>query len=67
MKRKALLKTGVIGTAVAVVCCFTKLLVVVMAALGLATFTGYLDYVLLPSLALFVGITAYAFFLKKAV
>ena len=65
MKRSVLRKSGVIGTVVVAVCCFTKLLVVVMAAFGLATFTGYLDYFLLPSLALFAGITVYAFFIMK--
>lgn len=65
MKRSVLRKTGVIGTAIVAVCCFTNILVVSMAAIGLAAFTGYLDYVLLPTLALFAGVTAYAFFIMK--
>jgi len=51
-------KVGFWGTIVAALCCFTPLLVWGMAAAGLAAFTAYLDYVLLPmlfiSLALFL-------------
>jgi len=65
MRRETLLKTGVIGSIVAALCCFTPILVVVFGAVGLAALTGYLDYVLMPALVIFIGITAYAFFLKK--
>jgi mercuric ion transport protein len=40
-------------------------LVVLLGALGLAAVTGYLDYVLLPALAFFIGLTVYAFWQKK--
>ena len=36
-----------------------------MATVGLAALTGYLDYVLLPALAVFIGLTVYAFWRKK--
>lgn len=55
-----LLKTGVIGTVVAAICCFTPLLVLVLGAVGLSAWLGYTDFVLLPALALFVAITLYA-------
>ena len=42
-------------------CCFTPLLVVLLGAVGLSTWLGWLDYVLFPALALFIGITIYAF------
>jgi hypothetical protein len=35
-------------------------LVVLLGAVGLGAVTGYLDYVLLPALASFVGLTIYA-------
>lgn len=43
-------KVGFWGTLVAALCCFTPLLVWGFAAAGLAAFTAYLDYVLLPVL-----------------
>ncbi|SMO82861.1 mercury resistance system transport protein MerF [Fodinibius sediminis] len=50
-------QVGFWGTLVAALCCFTPILVWGFAAAGLAAFTAYLDYVLLPvlfiSLALF--------------
>lgn len=57
---KTLLRVGVIGTIIAAICCFTPILVILLGAVGLAALTGYLDYVLLPTLAVFVGITLYA-------
>ena len=59
MKDK-LLTTGVVGTVIAARCCFTPLLVVLLGAVGLSAMLGWLDYVLLPALAIFIGITIYA-------
>lgn len=55
-----LLVTGIIGTVVAALCCFTPLLVVVLGAVGLSAVLGWLDFVLLPALAGFAGLTVYA-------
>ena len=65
MKQQILLKTGIIGSLIAAICCLTPVLVVLMGAMGVAAFIGYLDYVLMPALVVFLGITAYAFFGKK--
>ncbi len=59
MKDKLLL-TGVIGTAIAALCCFTPVLVVLLGTVGLSALTGVLDYVLIPSLVFFVLLTIYA-------
>lgn len=59
-KTTTLLKTGVAGTVIAALCCFTPVLVILAGAVGLSALTGYLDYVLLPALAFFVALTAYA-------
>lgn len=59
-RSRRLLRTGVIGTVVAAICCFTPLLLVVLGAVGLSAWLGYTDYVLFPALALFVAITVYA-------
>ena len=55
-----MLKTGIIGTVVAALCCFTPILVILFGAVGLGAVVGYLDIVLLAALALFVGITLVA-------
>jgi mercuric ion transport protein len=51
---KSLLKTGVIGSVIAALCCFTPILVILFGALGLSALIGYLDYVLFPLLGLFL-------------
>ncbi|PKM01820.1 MAG: hypothetical protein CVV16_13505 [Gammaproteobacteria bacterium HGW-Gammaproteobacteria-6] len=57
---KTLLRIGVIGTVLVALCCFTPILVVLLGAVGLAAFTGYLDVVLLPALVAFVALVIYA-------
>lgn len=59
-RNRRLLRTGIIGTAVTAVCCFTPALVVVLGAVGLSAALGWLDYILFPALALFIGIMTYA-------
>lgn len=56
---RGLVITGVVGAAVAAVCCFTPILVGLLAILGLGALTGYLDYVLLPALVFFLCLLAY--------
>jgi mercuric ion transport protein len=55
-----LLKLGIFGTVVAALCCFTPILAVLFGIVGLSAVVGYLDYVLLPALAVFALITIYA-------
>ena len=57
---KPLLKTGVIGSIIAALCCFTPILVILFAALGLSALVGYLDYVLFPVLGLFLVVIVVA-------
>jgi mercuric ion transport protein len=58
--RKTLIRIGVLGTALAALCCFTPVLAVLLGAVGLAALTGYLDYVLIPALVAFICLTLYA-------
>ena len=60
MNDRTLLRTGIIGTVVAALCCFTPILVVLFGVVGLSAAVGYLDYVLFPALAFFAGLTLYA-------
>jgi len=65
MDDESILRVGVVGAVVAALCCFTPVLVVLLAAVGLGAAVGWLDYVLLPALAVFLGITAYALIRRK--
>lgn len=60
MNDKAKLKTGLIGTVIAAICCFTPFLVVVLGAVGLSAWLGWLDYVLFPLLFASLGMVAHA-------
>jgi len=66
MDDRPLLKTGIIGSAIAALCCFTPVLLVLLGVVGLSAWAGWLDYVLFPALAVFVGITIYAFARRRA-
>lgn len=57
--RKRWVWIGGIGAGVAALCCFTPVLVLLLGAVGLASLTGYLDYVLLPVLLVSLGILMY--------
>lgn len=59
MKDATIFKTGVIGSVIAIFCCFTPILVIGLGAVGLSAWLGWLDYVLLPALALFLGLTVF--------
>jgi mercuric ion transport protein len=60
MTDRGLLTSGVIGTVLTAVCCFTPLLVVAFGWLGLSAWVGWLDIVLLPLLGLFICIFVFA-------
>ena len=60
-----LLATGIAGSVIAAICCVTPVLVVLVAAVGLSAIVGYLDYVLFPALAFFLGLTGYALYRRS--
>ena len=55
-----LLVTGIVGTVIAALCCFTPVLGVLLGAVGVSAALGWLDFVLLPALAGFAGLIVYA-------
>lgn len=55
-----LLTTGIVGTVVAALCCFTPILAILLGAVGLSAVLGWIDYVLLPALIFFIALTGYA-------
>ena len=66
MHNRTLLRTGIAGTVVAALCCATPVLVVLLGAVGLSAWVGWLDYALIPALVVFLGITIYALKRRRA-
>lgn len=60
MKNRTLLGVGITGSVIAAICCFTPALVILLGAIGLSAWLTWLDFVLLPALVVFLGITAFA-------
>lgn len=65
MKNGKMLKTGLIGMGITLLCCVTPILVVLFSAVGLSSLVGMLDIFLFPLLALFVALTGYALWQKQ--
>lgn len=61
-----LLKGGLGGAIFAALCCFTPLLVVVLAGAGLSAVTGWLDYALFPLLFVSLAVVVQALWLRAA-
>lgn len=59
-----MLKWGLGGALFAALCCFTPLLVIVVAGVGLSAFTGWLDYALFPLLFFSLAVVAQALWLR---
>jgi mercuric ion transport protein len=62
MTDKGLICTGAAGSVIAAICCFTPVLVIAFGVIGLSAWVGWLDYVLFPMLAFFLGLTGYALY-----
>ena len=60
-----LLKWGLFGSAIAALCCFTPVLVVLIGCAGLSAILGWLDYGLFPMLFASMGVVAYALYLRS--
>lgn len=65
MNDRRLLRIGIVGTVIAALCCFTPLLVVLLGVVRLSAMLGWLDYVLFPALAFFIGLTIYAVYRRQ--
>ena len=65
MTENGLLRAGIIGTVVSVVLLHARARCAPWAV-GLAAAIGWLDYVLLPALVLFLGLTAFALWKRRS-
>ncbi len=55
------LYTMLTGTVLVALCCFTPVLVIGLGAIGLGTIIPYLDFVLLPALAVMIVLTVISY------
>ena len=62
---RRLLTTGIVGIIITALCCFTPVLAVLFSVVGLSALLGWLDVVLLPALAFFIGLTIYALWRRQ--
>jgi len=58
---KKTLYASAIGTALVALCCFTPILVIAIAAVGLGALTPYLDFILWPALAVMLAVSFLAY------
>ena len=65
MKDRTILRTGIVGSVIAAICCFTPALVVFVGFVGLSAIAGWLDYGLFPILFASMGVVAYALYLRS--
>lgn len=62
---RRLLTTGIVGSVIVAICCFTPALVLLLGVVGLSAMLGWIDYVLFPALAFFIALTAYAVWRRR--
>ena len=58
-------KTGLWGSIIAAICCFTPVLVIGLGVIGMAALTPYLDYVLFPILGVFLILAFYGWSIRS--
>ena len=58
MDDRSLIRTGVIGSIIAAICCGTPILAIALAAVGLSAWAAKADYVLIPIIFLCLGLVA---------
>jgi mercuric ion transport protein len=66
MRERALLATGIIGGALAAICCATPLLAVLFGAVGLTAWLAKADYVIIPALIICLGLIGFALYRRRA-
>ncbi len=65
MRDRTLITTGVVGGALAAICCATPLLAILFGTVGLTAWLAKADYVLIPPLILCVALIGFALYRKR--
>jgi mercuric ion transport protein len=66
MADRTLITTGVVGAAIAAVCCATPLLAVLFGAVGLTAWLAKADYVVISALILCLGLIGFGLYRTRA-
>lgn len=61
---KSHLKTGIAGSLLAAICCFTPFLVILFGFAGVSTWLGWIDYALFPLMFASMGVIANALYIR---
>lgn len=67
MTNDKLIKTGIIGSAVMILCCFTPVLIIAFGAVGLGGYVAGLDYILIPGMLGFMALTGFALYRRARI
>jgi len=59
------MKTGIVGSIFAAICCFTPFLVIAFGMAGVTAWLGWIDYLLFPMLFISLAVLGHAFYLKS--
>lgn len=59
------MKTGLVGSIITAVCCFTPVLAIALSAAGLSAWLAWADYVLFPLLAMFLALAVYGWLRRR--
>lgn len=65
MNDRALIRTGVVGAIIAVICCVTPIVAVLLPVFGLGAWLAGADLVLFGMLAASLGLVAWGFYLRR--
>jgi mercuric ion transport protein len=66
MNDRALITTGAVGAALAMICCATPLLAVVLGGIGLTAWLAKADYVVMPALLLGVVLVGFGLYRRQS-
>lgn len=61
MKNNKTFIASAVAAVLALLCCATPVLVILLGAIGLSALIGYLDYVLIPALGVFTVMAIYTY------
>jgi mercuric ion transport protein len=65
VRDRTLMTTGIVGAAVAAVCCATPLLAIILGVLGLTAWLAKADYVLIPALILCLALIGFSLYRRR--
>jgi mercuric ion transport protein len=65
MRDRTLITTGIVGGALAAICCATPLLAILFGAVGLTAWIAKADYVVIPALVLCVALIGFGLYRQR--